>query len=112
MNTGRADLIVFARGYPEAHELFLEVKSAISSPPQEDPAVKQVVRYMWGANCHYGIIMTPTTTNNQLDDFTTPGPDSIRLTDKAPTAKLLSRINGPMGEAALRAQLERLAHLG
>jgi hypothetical protein len=108
MNTERTDLTVFARDYPEAR-LVLHVQSAISSPSREDPAVKQVVRYMWGANCHYGIIMTPTTTFILRDDFTTPGPDSIRVTDELPTAKLLSRINGPMGEAPSAPQLERLA---
>jgi hypothetical protein len=108
MNTERTDLTVFARDYPEAR-LVLQVHSAISSPSREDPAVKQVVRYMWGANCHYGIIMTPTTTFILRDDFTTPGPDSIRVTDELPTAKLLSRINGPMGEAPSAPQLERLA---
>jgi hypothetical protein len=108
MNTERTDLTVFARDYPEAR-LVLQVQSAISSPSREDPAVKQVVRYMWGANCHYGIIMTPTTTFILRDDFTTPGPDSIRVTDELPTAKLLSRINGPMGEAPSAPQLERLA---
>ena len=71
MHTERTDLTVFARDYPEAR-LVLEVKSALSSPPQEDPAVKQVVRYMWGANCHYGIIMTPTTTFILRDEFTAP----------------------------------------
>ena len=108
MNTGRTDLTVFARDYPEAR-LVLEVKSALSSPPQEDPAIKQVVRYMWGANCHYGIIMTPTTTFILRDDFTAPGPESIRLTDELSTAKLLSRMSRPMGEAPSAAQLERLA---
>ena len=111
MNTERTDLTVFARDYPEAR-LVLEVKSAISSPPQEDPAVKQVVRYMWGANCHYGIIMTPTTTFILRDDFTAPGPESIRLTDELPTAKLLSRMSRPMGEAPSAPQLERLARSG
>src|SRR3954464_8435514 len=109
MHTGRTDLTVFARDYPEAR-LVLEVKSALSSPPQEDPAVKQVVRYMWGANCHYGIIMTPTTTFILRDDFTAPGPESIRLTDELPTAKLLSRLSRPMDEAPSEAQLARLAH--
>jgi hypothetical protein len=49
MRTERTDLTVFARDYPEAR-LVLEVKPVLSSPPQEDPAVKQVMRYMWGAN--------------------------------------------------------------
>ena len=64
--------------------------------------MKQVVRYMWGANCHYGIIMTPTTTFILRDDFTAPGPESIRLTDELSTAKLLSRMSRPMGEAPPR----------
>jgi hypothetical protein len=108
MKTERTDLTVFARDYPEAR-LVLEVKSALSSPPQEDPAVKQVMRDMWGANCHYGIIMTPTTTFILRDDFTAPGPESIRLTDELPTAKLLSRINRRMGEVPSASQLECLA---
>jgi hypothetical protein len=98
VNTERTDLTVFARDYPEAR-LVLEVKSALSSPPQDDPAVKRVMRYMWGSNCHYGIVMTPTTTFILRDNFTTPGPESIRLTDELPTAKLLSRINGPISES-------------
>jgi hypothetical protein len=67
------------------------------------------MRYMWGSNCHYGIVMTPTTTFILRDNFTTPGPESIRLTDELPTAKLLSRINGPIGESPSVRQLERLA---
>ena len=106
--TGRTDLTVFARDYPEAR-LVLEVKTALSSPPQEDQAVKQVVRYMWGANCHYGIIMTPTTTYILRDDFTAPGPESIRLTDELPTAKLLSRLSQPIGEAPSARQLDGMA---
>ncbi len=111
MITGPTDLTVFARDYPEAR-LVLEVKSALSSPPQEDPAVKQIMRYMWGANCHYGIIMTPTTTFILRDDFTAPGPKSIRLTDELPTAKLLSRVSRPTGEALSAPQLERLRASG
>jgi hypothetical protein len=102
------DLTVFARDYPEAR-LVLEVKTALSSPPQEDPAVKHVARYMWGANCHYGMIMTPATTYVLRDDFTAAGPESIRLTDELSTAKLLSRVSQPMGEAPSASQLERLA---
>jgi hypothetical protein len=108
MRTERTDLTVFARDYPEAR-LVLEVKTALSSPPQEDPAVKQVARSMWGANCHYGVIMTPTTTYILRDDFTAPGPESIRLTDELPTAKLLSRLIQPRGEVPSEQQLERLA---
>ena len=102
MKTERTDLTVFARDYPEAR-LVLEVKSAVSSPPQEDPAVKQVVRYMWGANCHYGIIMTPTTTFILRDDFTAPGPESIRLTDELPTVIKKGR---PLREIFLRRRKE------
>ena len=108
MHSQQTDLIVFARDDPEAR-LVLEVKSALSSPPHEDPAVKQVVRSMWEANCHHGIIMTPTTTFILRDDFTAPGPESIRLTDELPTAKLLSRLSRPMGEAPSTPQLEGLA---
>jgi hypothetical protein len=108
MNTVRTDLTVFARDYPEAR-LVLEIRSALSSPPEEDPAVKQIVRSMWGANCHYGIIMTPTTTFVLRDDFTAPGPESIRVTDELSTAKLLSRVSRPMGETPSAPQLERLA---
>jgi len=108
MHTGRTDLAVFARDYPEAR-LVLEVKSALTSPPQEDPAVKQIKRYMWGANCHYGIVMTPTTTYILRDDFTAPGPESIRLTNELPTANLLSRLSRPMGKAPSPEELELMA---
>jgi hypothetical protein len=108
MRTERTDLTVFARDDPEAR-LVLEVKPPLSSPPQEDPAVKQVVRYMGGANCRHGIIMTPTTTFILRDDFTASGPESIRLTDELPTAKRLSRLRRPIGEATSAPQLEGLA---
>ncbi len=64
---------------------------------------------MWGANCHCGIIMTPTITFILRDDFTAAGPESIRLTDELPTASLLSRVSQPMGEALSLPQLEWLA---
>jgi hypothetical protein len=108
MDTERTDLTVFAKDYPEAR-LVLEVKSALSAPPQEDPAVKRVARYMWGANCHYGIIMTPKTTFILRDDFTASGPESIRLTDELSTAKLLSRLRRSMTDVLSAPQLERLA---
>jgi hypothetical protein len=108
MPTEQTDLTVFARDYPETR-LVLEVKTALTSPPQEDAAVKQVARYMWGANCHYGIIMTPTTTYILRDDFTSAGPESVRLTDELSTAKLLSRLSHPVGESVSEWQLERLA---
>src|ERR1700722_19171895 len=108
MQTEQTDLTVFARDYPEVR-LVLEVKSSLSSPPEDDPAVKQVIRNMWGANCHYGLIVTPATTFILRDDFSSTGPESIRLTDRIPTAKLLSRVNGPVRESISGEQLERLA---
>src|SRR5438105_3177167 len=84
------DLTVFAKDYPEAR-LVLEVKSAVSTPPEEDAAVRQVARYMWGANCHYGVVMTPTKTYVLRDDFKTAGPEAMHVTDVLPTATLLSR---------------------
>ena len=53
--------------------------------------------------------MTPTTTFILRDDFSASGPESIRLTDEIPTAKLLSRVNRPRDEAFTMPQLERLA---
>jgi hypothetical protein len=63
---------------------------------------------MWGANCHYGIIMTPTTTFVLRDEFTGPGPESIRVTDELPTVKVLSRV-GPLHDLPSEQRLERLA---
>lgn len=87
----RPDLTVFAKDYPEPR-LVVEVKSSASRPYNQDPAVKQVVRYMWGANCHYGLVITPTETLVLRDDFTRPGPESIRIAAVLPTRTLLSRI--------------------
>jgi len=110
------DLVVFAKDYPEAR-LVLELKSGVSSPLEVDAAVKQVARYMWGANCHFGLIMTPTKTYVLRDDFTKSGPESIRVTDMLSTGTLLSRLgrslSGPVSEQQLgslaRAWLEKLA---
>jgi hypothetical protein len=71
----RADLTVFAKDYPESR-LMVEVKPAVSTPPEQDPAVKQMMRYMWGENCHYGLIVTPTKTYVLRDDFSTSAPES------------------------------------
>ena len=108
MRTGRTDLTVFAKDYPEAR-LVLELKPAISLPPEQDLAVKQMVRYMWGANCHYGLIMTPTKTYVLRDDFSSPGPESILVTDILPTTRLLSRLGWPATESVSEQQLELLA---
>jgi hypothetical protein len=105
---GQTDLTVFARDYPEAR-LVVEVKSAVSSPPEQDPAVAQVTRYMWGANCHYGLIMTPTMTYVLRDDFSSPGPESIRITDILPTTKLLHRSGWPAATPMSEHQVEVLA---
>ncbi len=67
------------------------------------------MRDMWGANCHYGIIMTPVTTFILRDDFTADGPESIRLTDELPTEKLLGRLGWPTREAPNSLEFEWLA---
>jgi hypothetical protein len=108
METNRADLTVYAKDFPEAR-LVLEVKSTVTSPVEQDSTVKRLVRYMWGANCHFGVIMTPTLTYVLRDDFTTTGPESIRITDTLPTPKLLSRLPQPVAETITGQQLELLA---
>ena len=89
-NLAAADMMVFAKDYPEVR-LVVEVKRALS-PEGLDAAVTQIARYMWGANCHYGLIFTPTTTYVLRDDFTTNGPESIRVSDTLATEKLLGRL--------------------
>jgi hypothetical protein len=107
MPSERTDLTVFARDFPEAR-LVLEVKPTVSTPPEQDPAVRQVAQYMWGANCHYGLVMTPTKTYVLRDDFRAAGPEAIRVTDVLPTATLLSRLTWS-GEATSPQELELLA---
>jgi hypothetical protein len=108
MPTERTDLIVFAKDYPEAR-LVLEVKPAVSAPHDQDVAVRQVARYMWGANCHYGLVMTPTKTYVLRDDFRTHGPEAIRVTDVLPTATLLSRLTWSGREPTSEEELALLA---
>src|SRR5262249_13187646 len=108
MRTRRADLIVFAKDYPEAR-LILEIKHTVSSPLEEDATVKQVARYMWGANCHYGLVMTPAKTYVLRDDFTALGPESIRITDVPRTPTVLSRLGGSAAVAISERSLEVLA---
>jgi hypothetical protein len=103
----RPDLTVYAKDYPEPR-LVVEVRSGVSRPYNQDPAVKQVVRYMWGANCHYGLIITPTETLVLRDDFTTSGPESIRVAAVLPTRTLLGRLDRPVPEALTEQQLEPL----
>jgi hypothetical protein len=104
----RTDLTVFAKDYPEAR-LVLEVKSAVTAPPALDAAVSEVSRYMWGANCHYGLVMTPTKTYVLRDDFSTAGPEAIRVTDVLPTTTLLSRVTRSGTEPISSEKLESLA---
>lgn len=108
MRTEQTELTVFAKDYPEAR-LVVELKPAVSSPPEQDSAVKRVARCMWGANCHYGLILTPTQSYILRDDFTRPGPESIRISDVLPTATLLGRVSWPPAEPITTQQLEVLA---
>jgi len=108
MPTERTDLTVFAKDYPEPR-LRLEVKSAVSEPPELDAAVRQMARYLWGANCHYGLVMTPTKTHVLRDDFSTTGPGAMRVTDVLPTATLLSRLTVSSTEPPSERELEALA---
>lgn len=88
----RADFTVFAKDYPET-ALVVEIKADAGPVLENSPAVRQLARYMWGANCHYGLVITPTNTYVLRDDFHTRGPDSIRITDTLPTRTLLSRLD-------------------
>jgi hypothetical protein len=108
MQTGEIDLTVFAKDYPE-FRLVVELKPTVSSPLEQDSTVKQVARYMWGANCHYGLIMTPAKTYVLRDDFTRPGPESIHVTDVLATPTLLSRVGWPSPDPVSFQQLELLA---
>jgi len=108
MPNEQTDLTVFAKDYPEAR-LVLEVKPAVSTPPEQDAAVRRVARYMWGANCHYGLVMSPTKTYVLRDDFSTTGPEAMRVTDVLPTARLLSRLIGSGRQPASEQELELLA---
>jgi hypothetical protein len=110
------NLIVFAKDFPDVR-LVAEVKRSLSTPSDLNSAVNQLARYMWGANCHYGLIFTPKTTYVLRNDFTTPGPDSIRLSAALPTEKLFSRLGVQPSEIASEREfvsvaqnwLERLA---
>ena len=87
----RADFTVFARDYPET-ALVVEIKADVGPVRETDAAVRQLARSMWGANCHYGLIITPTNSYVLRDDFRTGGPDSIRIANTLPTRTLLSRV--------------------
>ncbi|HWG42573.1 MAG TPA: hypothetical protein VN688_07280 [Gemmataceae bacterium] len=103
----RADLTVFAKDYPESR-LMAEVKPTVSTPPEQDPAIKQLMRYMWGENCHYGLLVTPITTYVLRDDFSTSGPESIRITNSLSTETLFSRLVRPVVNTFSERELEML----
>lgn len=103
----RADLTVFAKDYPESR-LMVEVRSAVSTPADEDPAVKRLARAMWGVNCHYGLVVTPTKTYVLRDDFSTSAPDSIHVTNVLSTETLLSRLVHPTPTAFSERELAML----
>jgi len=103
-----ADLLVFAKDYPDIR-LVAEVKRAVAAPLDLDAAVRQLARYMWGVNCHYGLIFTPKTTYVLRDDFTAPGPESIRVSAALSTERLLSRLSVQPGQLASEREFESLA---
>jgi len=105
MPAHRADFVVFAKDYPEVR-LIVEVKSSVVTPRNDDPTIQQLVQEMWSANCHYGLIVTPHETFVLRDDFSKPGPESIRVSDSLPTATLFSRIESPLPNMTNGRQLE------
>jgi len=102
-----ADLTVFAKDYPESR-LMVEIRPALTTPPEEDPAVRRLARAMWGVNCHYGLIVTPTTTYVLRDDFSTSTPESIHVTNVLSTETLFSRLVPPAPTAFSERELEML----
>ena len=70
---------------------------------------------MWRANCHFGLLVTPTQTYVFKDTFETSGAKAIRLTDAVPTKTLLGTLpQKAFGERELeyltKEWLERLAN--
>lgn len=104
----RTDLTIYAKDYPEAR-LMVEVKPAVSAPPEQDPGVQEVARSMWGANCHFGLVMTPATTYVLRDDFTSAGPGSIHVSDVLSTGLLLRSVSLTRTEPFSCQELESLA---
>jgi hypothetical protein len=109
MGTHRADLTVYAKDYPETR-LIVEVKRGTFSPSKNDGTFRQVAQHMWGANCHIGLIVTPVSTYVLRDDFTNPGPESIRVAAVLPSATVFSRVGWPLSEANGELQIERRVH--
>ncbi|MGH7171691.1 MAG: hypothetical protein ACRELF_05890 [Gemmataceae bacterium] len=104
-----SDLIVFAKDYPEVR-LMVDVKPDVSRPLEEDPTVKELMRSLWGANCHYGLIVTPTQTYVLRDDFRASGPEAIHVTDVLSTGQLFRRMIAPLEEKFSERELEMLTH--
>src|SRR5262245_1292391 len=102
-----ADLVVFDKDFPEVR-LVGEVKRSVAAPSDLDSAVRQLARYMWGANCHYGLIFTLKTIYVLRDDFTARGPESIRVHAALPTERVLSRLGVSLGEISSERELESL----
>jgi hypothetical protein len=98
------DLAVFAKDYPEAR-LVVEIKHAFPSA-NLDAAAKELARHMWGSNCHFGLIVTPTQTHILRDDFTGTGPDAIGITETLPTAKVFGRLDRALSSASSEHELE------
>lgn len=103
----RAEFTVFAKDYPETR-LIAEVRDDDPPCPEQDPSVRLLARAIWGANCHYGLVVTPVNTYILRDDFETSGPESVRIAGVIPTATLLARVNGPVTTLGSK---ERLASL-
>ena len=103
----RPDLTVFAKDYPEAR-LVVETKGNLPTSADLEKAKSRVARYMYGSNCHFGLIVTPAETYVLRDDFTRTGPDAIRITDTLRTATLLSRLAQYSSPRISEQQLESL----
>jgi hypothetical protein len=101
------EMAIFARDYPEMR-LMVGLVPPASLDPEHDSAVQQLAKSMWGANCHYGLIMTPTKTFILRDDFSSSGPESIRVTEVLPTDRVLSRMGWPAGETLSPREFEAL----
>jgi hypothetical protein len=103
----RTDLTVFAKDFPESR-LVVEVKAGVCTPSGDDPSVKQLALYMWGANCHHGLLVTPTKTYVLRDDFSAAGPEAIRVIHEIPTRTLFSRLVPSYPETISEQELEKL----
>jgi hypothetical protein len=103
----RTDLTVFAKDYPESR-LMVEVRPEMSTPAEQDLAVKQLIREMWGANCHHGLIITPERTYVLRDTFMSSSPEAIRLSGTLATPTLFARLSWPGSQPITIPHLELL----